>query len=154
MVVSIIGALFQQPSWPLNAKTEPTEMWFALWRSPDHRTSQNRLSIGIALAADGLWTRRLNSVTLIHGSTASDTYRTQMAEQSCDFNKELAFILNSGMIGWKTYVHDACRMVANYDRKQTKNRWNFFFTSDDWLLISSLKDSNTQATVTMKNFVY
>ena len=42
--------------------------------------------------------------------------------------------------------------VANYDRKQTKNQRNFFFTSDVWLLIS-LKDSNIQEAVAMKNIL-
>ena len=49
-------------------------------------TTVNWLPIEIALAADGLRTMRLNSVTL--------------ADLPRDFNK-LAFILNFGTIGWK-----------------------------------------------------
>ena len=103
------------------------------------------LFIVIALTADGLRTRRLNSVTLAD--------RPQTAEQTRDFNKELPFILNFGMIGWKACPRCLSDGLLTTIEDKQNNQRNFLFTIDHWLLIS-LKDSNMQATVTMKNSVF
>ena len=44
------------------------------------------------------------------------------------------------------------RLLTTIEDKQ-KQQGNFLYMIDHWLLIS-LKDSNMQATVTMKNFVF
>ena len=89
------------------------------------------LSIEIALAADGLRTRKL--------SAASDK---QTAERLRDLNKELPFILNFGTIGRKTFPR---RLLGGF-------LTTIEYTSDVCLLILS-KDSNIQKAVVMKNIL-
>ena len=101
--------------------------WLHMSRTPSReaghrRPSQNRLPIGqflsivIALAVDGLRTRRLKSVTFT------------------DFNKELAFILNFGMIGWKACPRRLWDgLITTIEDKQNNQR-NFLFMIDHWLL--------------------
>ena len=70
-----------------------------------------------------------------------------------DFNQELAFILNFVMIMWTACPWRLSDELLTTIEDKPKKQWNFIFTIDDWLLIS-LKDSNMQATVTMKIIMF
>ena len=122
----------------------------------DHKTkSRKRLPIGCPLKSRS---QRMGcelggggggaKLRHIRGSAAS---HTETAERPREFNKQIAFIFNFGMIGLKACPRRLSDGLLTTIEGKQKNQRNLFFTSDVWLLIS-LKDSNIHKAVLMKIF--
>ena len=98
----------------------------------------------IALAADWLQTRRLNSVIFSDLSHLTSATQTNGGAATW-FQEKYAFFFKFWNVRVESVSTTPVGCVANCDRRQTK-------INDDWLLISS-KDTNFQKAVEKKNIL-